>query len=448
MTISSFAPLINDLEEVRAVQRFGLVSAMRNGLAEVKGLSKTARVGDLVSLEGGSDTRLGEVLASADGVLHVLTAGGLQGTAIGQRVLHLGHADLRPDTSWVGRVLDAFGKPLDGKPLTNGPRVQPVRAQPPEATSRRKLGAQIETGMAALNTFLPLVRGQRMGLFAGSGVGKSTLLAQLAQGIEADFSVIALIGERGREVREFVDDTLGPEGLKKSIVVAATSDQSPIERRRAAWTAMAIAEYLRDQGAHVLFLADSITRFCDAHREIAVSAGEAASLAGYPASTSQTVMGLCERAGPGAEGQGDITAIFSVLVAGSNMEEPIADLVRGVLDGHIILDREIAERGRFPAIDILRSVSRSFEKALASDQQDVVAKARALLSAYKEAEIMIQAGLYKSGADAVVDKAIQLRPKLESFLATRQGLPFVSVGQHFQTLQEILGGPNAKGITV
>ena len=321
-------------------------------------------------------------------------------------------------------------------------------ASSPCATSRRKLGAQIETGMAALNTFLPLVRGQRMGLFAGSGVGKSTLLAQLAQGIEADFSVIALIGERGREVREFVDDTLGPEGLKKSIVVAATSDQSPIERRRAAWTAMAIAEYLRDQGAHVLFLADSITRFCDAHREIAVSAGEAASLAGYPASTSQTVMGLCERAGPGAEGQGDITAIFSVLVAGSNMEEPIADLVRGVLDGHIILDREIAERGRFPAIDILRSVSRSFEKALASDQQDVVAKARALLSAYKEAEIMIQAGLYKSGADAVVDKAIQLRPKLESFLATRQGLPFVSVGQHFQTLQEILGGPNAKGITV
>jgi len=229
--------------------------------------------------------------------------------------------------------------------------------------------------------------------------------------------VIALVVERGREVREFVDKVLGPEGMARSIVVAATSDQSPLVRRRCAWTAMAVAEYFRDQGAHVLFLADSITRFAEAHREVALASGEAASLRGFPPSTAHMIMSLCERAGPGTETAGDITAVFSVLVAGSDMEEPIADILRGVLDGHVVMDRKIAERGRFPAIDLLRSVSRSLPEAATAPENELIALARKLLGAYDRAEMMIQAGLYTAGSDPLTDAAIRVWPQLDAFLA-------------------------------
>jgi flagellum-specific ATP synthase len=261
------------------------------------------------------------------------------------------------------------------------------------------------------------VRGQRIGLFAGSGVGKSTLLADFARGVSADVVVIALIGERGREVREFVDHVLGPEGMKRAVVVAATSDQSPLVRRRCAWTAMAVAEHFRDQGKHVLLLADSITRFAEAHREVALASGEVASLRGYPPSTSHMIMSLCERAGPGIDGTGDITAVFSVLVAGSDMEEPVADILRGVLDGHVVMDRKIAERGRFPAIDLLRSVSRSLPAAATEGENELINQARRLLGAYDRAEMMIQAGLYSTGSDPMIDAAIKVWPQLDSFLA-------------------------------
>lgn len=438
MPASSYAPLISEIEEIRATQHYGCVTRTYSGLIEVSGLSKHARVGDLVSMKVRGKDRLGEVLALSQGMVTVLPSEGLKGVAIGDYVLYLGEGGIRPDLSWVGRILDAYGRPLDGKPLAKGVDIRALMTAPPEATRRKRLGPQVETGMTPFNTFLPIVHGQRIGLFAGSGVGKSTLLAQLAKNIEADFTVIALIGERGRELREFVEDTLGPEGLARSVIVAATSDKSPIERRRAAWTAMTIAEFLRDNGAHVLFLADSVTRFCDAHREISVSSGEAAALGGYPPSTAQTVMELCERAGPGAEDQGDITAVFSVLVAGSDMEEPIADLVRGVLDGHVILERSIAERGRFPAIDALKSVSRSFAHALTEAQQDTVFRAREMMSLYDEAEMMIQAGLYKSGSDPRVDRSIELRPKLESFLGTKPSKVLNTIEHNFSQLNELL----------
>lgn len=254
-------------------------------------------------------------------------------------------------------------------------------------------------------------------MFAGSGVGKSTLLAKFARGVSADVVVIALIGERGREVREFVDNVLGPEGMKRAIVVAATSDQSPLLRRRCAWTAMAVAEHFRDQGQHVLLLADSITRFAEAHREVALASGEAASLRGYPPSTSHMIMSLCERAGPGAGDAGDITALFSVLVAGSDMEEPVADILRGVLDGHVVLERKIAERGRFPAIDLLRSVSRSLPAAATPEENELINKSRRLMGAYDQVEMMIQAGLYSAGSDPLIDEAIRVWPHLDAFLA-------------------------------
>jgi flagellum-specific ATP synthase len=284
---------------------------------------------------------------------------------------------------------------------------------------------------------LPLVRGQRIGLFAGSGVGKSSLLAKFARGVAADIVVIALIGERGRELREFTEKVLGPAGMARSVIVAATSDQSPLTRRKCAGTAMAVAEHFRDQGLHVLFLADSITRFAEAHREVAIAAGESSELRGFPPSLNQAIMGLAERAGPGPEHAGDITAVFSVLVAGSDMEEPIADILRGVLDGHVVLDRKIAERGRFPAIDLLRSVSRSLPDAADSSENILIAKARQLLGAWDRAELMIQAGLYSKGSDAMVDTAMQIWPALDAFLS--EDAPADGVAGSFRRLATVLG---------
>ena len=283
-----------------------------------------------------------------------------------------------------------------------------------------------------------MVRGQRIGLFAGSGVGKSSLLAKFARGVAADVVVIALVGERGRELREFTERVLGPSGMARSVVVTATSDQSPLMRRSCAVTAMAVAEHFRDQGLQVLLLVDSVTRFAEAHREVALAGGEEASLRGFPPSLNQAIMGLAERAGPGPEGAGDITAVFSVLVAGSDMEEPVADILRGVLDGHVVMDRRIAERGRFPAIDLLRSVSRSLPEAATEEENALIGEARRLLGAYDRAELMIQAGLYAGGSDLVIDRAIKLWPGLDAFLA--EVAPANGVSGSFDRLRACLAG--------
>ena len=329
--------LTAEIAALRPVYNVGRVVEVGRGTLTVKGLSTTASLGDQVRImRRGNVSMGGEVLQLTRDEVVILPDRSAEGVIIGDRVTLLGEALIAPDSSWIGRVIDPSGQPLDGRPLLRGVQPRPMRAAPPKATERRPLGERLETGVAIFNTLLPIVRGQRIGLFAGSGVGKSTLLAKFARGISADVVVIALIGERGREVREFVDHVLGPEGMKRAVVVAATSDQSPLVRRRCAWTAMAVAEHFRDQGLHVLLLADSITRFAEAHREVALASGEVASLRGYPPSTSHMIMSLCERAGPGTKDVGDITAVFSVLVAGSDMEEPVADILRGVLDGHVV----------------------------------------------------------------------------------------------------------------
>jgi flagellum-specific ATP synthase len=279
------------------------------------------------------------------------------------------------------------------------------------------LGARLETGLAVLNTFLPIVRGQRVGIFAGSGVGKTTLLGKLARTLSADVVVLVLIGERGREVRDFVDRVLGPGAMKRCVVVAATSDQSPAVKRRAAFTGMAIAECFRDAGAHVLFMADSITRLAEAHREVAAASGELSTLRGFPPSTSKLIMELAERAGPGPQDGGNITGVFNVLVAGSDFDEPVADILRGTLDGHVVLSRDIASRGRFPAIDVLSSVSRSLPEAASAQENEVLDKARQLLAAYEKSRLMIESGLYATGTDHQTDKAMRVHEDLELFLA-------------------------------
>ncbi|MDO5621228.1 MAG: FliI/YscN family ATPase [Paracoccus sp. (in: a-proteobacteria)] len=440
--------LADEICRVRLARFWGRVVRIKAGLVHVSGLDMHASVGDRVALSMGCGGVVhGEIIALEPGDAVVLTEGPVEGLSVGADVELLFAPRIAPDESWIGRVVDPFAQPLDGRPLRDGPVSRGYRRPPPAAATRGRLGVRMATGMAVFDTLLPLVRGQRIGLFAGSGVGKSTLLSNLARGVEADVIVIAMIGERGRELREFVESVLGPEGMARSVVVAATSDQSPLVRRRCAWAAMSVAEYFRDLGKHVLFLADSITRFAEAHREIALAGGESASDRGYPPSTSHLIMSLAERAGPGPDlpdqPRGDITGIFSVLVAGSDMDEPVADILRGVLDGHVVMDRAIAERGRFPAIDVLRSVSRSLPHAASETENQMIRHARAALGAYAESETMIKAGLYAAGSDPALDEAVRIWPALDAFVGLPSG---GGVSASFQALAAALrSAPQGRG---
>ena len=434
--LSKFSGLAAQIDSFQTVRAVGRVVAVKAGVVRVAGLAGQARIGDWIEIQcARTDVISGEVVQLHDDLLIALPDAAPDGVALNDRVILSQAGSIAPAEDWIGRVIDPSGNPLDGRPLLRGPVARSLRATPPKANDRRPLGNRMDTGMAVTNTFLPIVRGQRVGLFAGSGVGKSSLLGHLAKNMEADVVVIAMIGERGRELRHFIDDVMGAEGLKRTVVVAATSDQSPLQRRRCAWSAMAVAEHFRDMGKSVLFLADSVTRFAEAHREIAVAAGETPVLRGYPPSTSHLIMSLCERAGTGGLGQGDITAIFSVLVAGSDMDEPVADILRGVLDGHIILDRAIAERGRYPAIDVLRSVSRSLPAAASDAENAILMQARKLLGVYDRNAMMIRAGLYAHGSDAEVDQAISVWSELDGFLAKSETL---GCTHSFQQLELIL----------
>ena len=413
-----FDQLTAEIAAISPAHNVGRVVGIGQGSVEVSGLCRVGAQGDLVEITmPGETVRRGEVLNLGEDNATVLPDGDIEGLQIGAAVTLHGANQIAPDDGWIGRVIDPLGQPLDGRPLLRGASARPLRGVPMNPTERRMLGPRLETGLAVFNTMLPIVRGQRIGLFSGSGVGKSTLLAKLARGVRADVVVIAMIGERGREVREFIERVLGAEGMDRAVVVAATSDQSPLVRRRCGWTAMTVAEHFRDQGRQVLFLADSVTRFAEAHREIALASGETAALRGYPPSTAHQITSLCERAGPGKGGAGDITGVFSVLVSGSDMEEPVADILRGVLDGHVVLERSIAERGRFPAIDLLRSVSRALPGAASEAENTLISAARQRLGAYDRSEMMIRAGLYSAGSDPAVDVAIECFPRLDAFLA-------------------------------
>ena len=427
-----FAPLRARLRMISPASHVGQVAALGRDHVMVTGLDHVAALGDQVRL---GDRLMGEVLRIDPAGCTVMPEGSAEGLRLGLPATHLGRVTIAPHAGWLGRVIDPNGQPMDGRPLFPGPLSYRLDGPPPMPADRRGLGGRLTTGLAVFDTLLPIVRGQRMGLFAGSGVGKSRLIATLANAMAADVVVIGLIGERGREVRDFVEDTLGPTGLARSVVIAASSDRPALTRSRAALTMMAVAEYFRDQGQHVLLLADSITRFAEAQRDVAAAAGEAFGPSGFPASMAQRVMALAERAGPGAKGQGDITAVFSVLVAGSDMDGPVADVMRGVLDGHVVLTREIAERGRFPAVDLLRSVSRALPAAADADENRIITRARQLLGAYDRAELMVQSGLYVPGSDPVVDAAVSVWPGLDAFIAAPGG---TAVQDSFAKLRAVL----------
>jgi flagellum-specific ATP synthase len=366
--------------------------------------------------------------------------GSLDGITLGARAdFDDKPAAIFPCTAWLGRVVDAFGHPTDGKgPLPQGMAAYPIKAPPPPATRRARVGAKLDLGIRAINQFTTCCAGQRMGIFSGSGVGKSTLLSMLARNSDADAIVIGLIGERGREVKEFIEDDLGEEGLARSVVVAATSDEPPLVRRQAAYVAMTVAEHLRDQGLNVLLSMDSVTRFAMAQREIGLSAGEPPASKGYTPTVFAELPRLLERAGPGIDGTGSITGLFTVLVEGDDHNEPVSDAVRGILDGHIVLERAIAERGRFPAINILKSVSRAMPGCNADDEQSLISRARQPLTIYEDMAELIRLGAYKAGTNPEVDEAVRLYPQLEAFLAQSK-TERATLSEGYDALAAILG---------
>ena len=419
-TLASAAAAIRALSPDR---RFGSVAAVRGALIEIEGLAGAAQIGARVRVLGSSGALEAEVTGLDRSVAHCMPFSDPQGVTSGARAeLMAGQIALRPSSGWLGRMVDGLGRPVDGKgPLPLGSEPRPIKAAPPPAAVRARVGRKIETGVTALDVFAPLCIGQRLGLFAGSGVGKSVLLSMLARWTECDVAVIGLIGERGREVQEFVEDDLGPEGLARSIVVVATSDEPALMRRQAAWTTLAIAEHFRDQGLNVLCLMDSVTRFAMAQREIGLASGEPPATKGYTPTVFAELPRLLERAGPGLPGQGTITGLFTVLVDGDDHNEPVADAVRGILDGHVVIARRIAERGRYPAIDVLKSVSRTLPHCHSEAENALRIEARRVLSTYGDMEEMIRLGAYKEGTRAEVDQAIALAPQIEALLKQGKG---------------------------
>ncbi len=432
--------LLEQIEELDGNEVYGRVVGVRGLMVEVAGPLHTMSVGARVTIETPGHAIPCEVVGFSGGNALLMPFAPLEGVRRGCRaVVSMVRAAVRPSDGWLGRVVDAMGRPIDGKgPLPSGPLPYPFKSPPPAAHTRRRVGGPIDLGVRALNTFVTCCHGQRMGIFAGSGVGKSVLLSMMARNVVADVSVIGLVGERGREVQEFLQDDLGEEGLARSVVVVATSDEPALMRRQAAYLTLSIAEYFRDQAKQVLLLMDSVTRFAVAQREIGLATGEPPTAKGYTPTVFAELPRLLERAGPGS-GEGSITGIVTVLVEGDDHNEPIADAVRSILDGHIVMERAIAERGRYPAINVLKSVSRSMPKSANPDFLDVLTRARKVMATYADMEELIRLGAYRPGSSPEVDEAIGFHPALEGFLGQYKD-ESTGLLEGYQRLEQILAG--------
>ncbi|MFN3685547.1 flagellar protein export ATPase FliI [Salinarimonas sp.] len=431
------------IESVDALSVYGRVAAVRGLLVEIAGPISAMTLGGRIDVEIGEGSLVPcEVIGFTGERALAMPFGSLEGVRRGCAArVRAAVPGVRPSPEWLGRVVDALGRPIDGGgPLPAGEALQPFRGEPPPAHTRARLGPPLDTGVRALNTFLTCCEGQRMGIFAGSGVGKSVLLSMLARNAACDVAIIGLVGERGREVQEFLQDDLGEAGLARSIVVVATSDEPALMRRNAAWLTLALAEYFRDRGLSVLCMIDSITRFAMAQRDIGLAAGEPPTAKGYTPTVFGELPRLLERAGPGPVGTGTITGLFTVLVEGDDHNEPVADAVRGILDGHVVMTRAIAERGRYPAIDVLKSVSRTMPRSCDPAYLDAVVEARRLMATYADMEDLIRLGAYRKGSSAEVDEAIAVVPDLDRFL--QQGKEeSTSIGDGYRRLAAILGTP-------
>lgn len=412
----------------------GRVRAALHGAASLRTRGRVTRLTGLVLEAAAVDVRLGEAVEIVTPGRESLVAevvglredravlfplGELAGIGVDSEVVPTGRPfAIRVGDALLGRILDGLGRPIDGRPLPAGLEEWAVDRPAPGALSRRPVAVPLPLGIRALDGPLTVGEGQRIGLFAGAGVGKSMLLGQIARNTHAELSVICLVGERGREVREFVEDSLGPEGLARSVVVAATSDAPALVRLKAAHVATAIAEWFAERGRRVLFMLDSITRYARAQREVGLAAGEPPARQGYPPSVFAALPRLLERTGN--RERGGITAVYTVLVAGGDLEEPIADEVRGILDGHVVLDRRLAEAGRFPAIDVLQSLSRVMPAVAAEGHRAAAVRLRTLLAAHERVRDLVALGAYRSGSDPEADAALERLPAIEAFL--RQGV--------------------------
>ena len=431
--------LAEQIGDIDGINIYGRVVGVRGLMVEVAGPIHAISVGARLVIETGGNRSIPcEVIGFSGNNAVVMPFAGLDGVRRGCKAVIANAANqVRPCAAWLGRVVNALGEPIDGKgPLPQGPAPMPYRNSPPPAHSRKRVGAPLDLGVRAMNTFLTCCRGQRLGIFAGSGVGKSVLLSMLARNVVADVAVIGLIGERGREVQEFLQDDLGEAGLARSVVVVATSDEPALMRRQAAYLTLVIAEYFRDLAQHVLLLMDSVTRFAVAQREIGLATGEPPTAKGFTPTVFAELPRLLERAGTGP-GEGTITGIFTVLVEGDDHNEPIADAVRAILDGHIVMERAIAERGRYPAINVLKSVSRSMPRSADPAYLDVLARARKVMATYADMEELIRLGAYRPGSSPEVDEAIGLHSALEAFLAQDKA-DSTGLAEGYQRLAAIL----------
>lgn len=421
-----FQKIACEVELISNTRVEGKVSAVSGILIEAEGIEKIVSIGSRCSIKSRFDAPIfAEVIGIRGQTTLLMPFQQTVGVGSGAKVEVLAtDQSVYPHQDWLGRVINAFGEPIDWKgPLPKGTVAYHLHAKPIQAHMRKRIGPKINMGVRAINTFLSCCLGQRMGIFSGSGVGKSMMIAMMTKFASTDIKVIGLIGERGREVQEFIEDYLGPDGLAKAIVVVATSDESALTRKQAAYLTMTLCEYYRDIGLEVLCLMDSVTRFATAQREIGLAAGEPPTTKGYTPSVFSELPKLLERAGPGSIDTASITALFSVLVEGDDQNEPIADAVRGILDGHIILDRDIAARGIYPAIDVLRSISRTMPRCNNSYENALVTKARSLLSLYNDMADMIRIGVYKKGSDKALDEAIQYNDALNKFISQSYNKP-------------------------
>lgn len=445
-TLDGLQMLLRPAERaVRAARprRTGRVGRVVGLNFEVDGV--VAAVGDAVTVFTGRGPLVGEVVAVNDSTLVCMPFGEVTGVKAGDQVEPSGRPLMVPvGDALLGRVIDGLGRPLDGGDPVFKLRQVTVDGTPPHPLERQLVRRQLSLGVRVIDTLVPCGRGQRLGIFAGSGVGKSSLLSMIARGTEADVSVLALIGERGREVREFIENDLGPEGLRRSVVVVATSDQPALVRLRAAFAATRIAEWFRDQGRDVVLMMDSLTRFCMAQREIGLSAGEPPATRGYPPSVFALLPKLLERAGAAATGS--ITGLYTVLVEGDDMNEPIGDAARSILDGHIVLSRRLATAGHFPCVEVLDSVSRVAPAITSRDQRAAATEFRKLMAAYRDAKDLIEIGAYVAGSNPLVDRAVQRKDIMDAFLQQSMeeradpGASWHALGQIATPAADVVGG--------
>jgi flagellum-specific ATP synthase len=428
-----------------SVAHGGHVRTIAAGHYTVAGLSKHVRLGEFVAHRSATGIHLGEVVRVEPNIIYVCPIEPGEPIGIGDTVIRKGAFRVSPDDSWCGRTINSLGEPIDGKgPMARGLHPRSIANTAPPSMTRSRVEKGFRTGVRAIDIFSPLCLGQRLGIFAGSGVGKSTLLSMLARADAFDKVVIALVGERGREVREFLEDTVGEKSMAKTIAVVATSDESAMMRKRAPDTAMRVAEHFRQRGDRVLLVLDSITRFAHALREVAIGAGEPPIARGYPASVFTDLPKLLERAGPGLDGSGSITAIISVLVDGDDHNDPVADSVRGILDGHVVLDRSIAEQGRYPPVNPLSSISRLASKAWSNEQRALVTRLKSMISRFEDTRDIRLLGAYQPGADAELDMAVRQVPLIYEALtqtpADRPSPdPFADLARHLRAKDK----PNA-----